>query len=115
VEQTGTRNIPGSLTFVTPRLPAMPNAYQQISATGPFVLSGMSGNGSAPTTGPSLNSLLSVAASSVTVGSLIQMQSGVVQLEATTGDVALNSSGAIDVSGAAAPFYDQYGYSAGGQ
>ena len=93
----------------------MPNAYQQISATGPFVLTGTSATGPTPATDPSLNSLLSIAASTVTVAGLIQMQSGVVQLEATTGDVALNSAGSIDVSGVAAQFYDQYRYVPGGQ
>ena len=115
LEQTGTLNAPGSLTFTTPRLTAMPNAYQQISATGPFVLTGTSATGPTPATDPSLNSLLSIAASTVTVAGLIQLQSGVVQLEATTGDVALNSAGSIDVSGVAAQFYDQYRYVPGGQ
>ena len=113
--EAGTLSVPGSLAFTTPQLTAMPNAYQQISATGAFLLNRLSSAAQIPATDPSLNSLLSVAASTVTIGGLIQMQSGVVQLEATTGDVVLNSGGAIDVSGAAAQFYDQYRYVAGGQ
>ena len=113
--EAGTLTVPGSLAFTTPQLTAMPNAYQQIFATGAFLLNRLSSAAQIPATDPSLNSLLSVAASTVTIGGLIQMQSGVVQLEATTGDVVLNSGGAIDVSGAAAQFYDQYRYVAGGQ
>ena len=79
LDQTGTLNVPGSLTLTTPQLTAMPNAYQQISATGAFLLNRSSGAAPIPATDPSLNSGVSIAASAVTIGSLIQMQSGVVQ------------------------------------
>ncbi|MBV8280243.1 MAG: hypothetical protein JO170_33965, partial [Verrucomicrobia bacterium] len=113
--QTGALSVAGSLNFVTPQLTAMPNAYQQISATGAFVLSRPSGAAPAPVPGGSLNSGISITAASVTIGGLIQMQSGVVQLEAKTGDVLLSSGAAIDVSGVGVQFYDQNRYVSGGQ
>ena len=112
---TGSLQASGSLTFITPLLTAASNSAQQITAIGAFNLENASGPDPDPATLQSFNSGLFITASNVSIGSSIIMPSGVFTAEAKTGDVVLTSGAAIDVSGAAQQFYDQYRYAPGGQ
>ena len=108
--------VSGSLTMITPVLTAADNSDQQITVAGAFALKGSSSVAAAvPAVLESLNAGLFITASSVSIGSSIIMPSGVFTAEARTGDVALASGAAIDVSGVAKQFFDQYRYAPGGQ